>query len=220
MIVQSVYAALALTACAGSMGLYDMLFVDDFYIYFTNLSNYLCASIMIAELIQTARKKTDGYVTIAPRLRVISMLGLMLTFLVFNILLANDPGRAPALNYKVECILLHIVLPVMYVADWVMFYEHGRVNWKVPLQSALLPLVYLLYIFLRAVLLQFGSGTMDNAGAGTTVYPYFFLDPGQMGMGGVFIWVFAMAAGFIVLGYLVMIVDHLLGKRLQNRPAE
>ena len=110
MIFQSFYVALALVACVGSVGFYDMKFTSDFYIYFTNISNYLCAGIMVAELIQTVRRKQDGYVTTAPRLRVISMLSLVLTFLIFNIMLANDPARDPALNYKVECILCHIIL--------------------------------------------------------------------------------------------------------------
>lgn len=62
MIFQSVYAALALVACVGSVGFYDMKFTSDFYIYFTNISIYLCAGIMIGELIQTARKQSDSYV--------------------------------------------------------------------------------------------------------------------------------------------------------------
>lgn len=126
LIFQSFYCALALVACVGSVGLFDMKSSRDFYIYFTNISNYLCAGIMLTELIRTAGRREDGFVTVAPRLRLISMLGLVLTFIIFNALLAHDPARDPALNYKVECILCHIILPVMYVADWVLFYEHGK----------------------------------------------------------------------------------------------
>lgn len=86
LIFQSVYVALAVIACVGSVGFYDMKFTSDFYIYFTNISTYLCAGVMIGELIQTAKNQSDSYVTTAPRIRVISMLGLVLTFLIFNIL--------------------------------------------------------------------------------------------------------------------------------------
>ena len=99
LIFQSFYVALAVIAFVGSVGFFDMKFTPDFYIYFTNISNYLCAGIMVAELVQTARRKQDDYVATAPSLRVISMLGLVLTFLIFNIMLANDPARDPALNY-------------------------------------------------------------------------------------------------------------------------
>ena len=217
LIFQSIYAALALVACVGSVGFYDMKFTSDFYIYFTNISNYLCVGIMIAELIQTARKQGDSYVTTAPRLRVISMLGLVLTFLVFNLLLANDPARDPALNYKVECILCHIVLPILFVADWVMFYEHGKINWKLPLLSALFPLFYLVYVFLHAALWRFDSSIMNYAGTDPVIYPYFFLNPERVGIGGIILWVAALLAGFVVLGYLFMMVDRLLRNNFNVR---
>ena len=213
LVFQSIYVALALVACVGSVGFYDMKFTSDFYIYFTNISNYLCAGIMMAELIQTARKQGDGYVTTAPRLRVISMLGLVLTFLVFNLLLANDPARDPALNYKVECILCHIVLPILFVADWMLFYEHGKINWKLPLLSALFPLIYLVYVFLHAALWRFDSSIMNYAGTDPVIYPYFFLNPERVGIGGIILWVAALLAGFVVLGYLFMTVDRLLRKK-------
>ena len=216
LIFQSFYVALALVACVGSVGFYDMKFTSDFYIYFTNISNYLCAGIMVAELIQTVRRKQDGYVTTAPRLRVISMLGLVLTFLIFNIMLANDPARDPALNYKVECILCHIILPIMYVADWAIFYEHGKINWKLPLMSAVFPFLYLVYVFVHAVLWKFDSSVMNYAGTDPIIYPYFFLNPERMGISGIIIWVLALLAGFILLGYLFMGTDHLLGKKLKT----
>ena len=220
LVFQSMYAALALVACVGSVGFYDMKFTSDFYIYFTNISNYLCAGIMMAELIQTAGKRGDGYVTAAPSLRVISMLGLVLTFLVFNLLLANDPARDPALNYKVECILCHIVLPILFVADWVMFYEHGKINWKLPLLSALFPLIYLVYVFLHAALWRFDSSIMNYAGTDPVIYPYFFLNPERVGICGIILWVAALLAGFVVLGYLFMMVDRLLWKTLHKEETE
>ena len=199
LIFQSIYAALGLVACIGCVGFYDMKFTSDFYIYFTNISNYLCTGIMIAELVQTAKKREDSYVSAAPRLRVISMLGLVLTFLIFNILLANDPARDPALNYKVECILCHIVLPILYVADWALFYEHGKMSWKLPLLSALFPLLYLVYVFLHAALMGFDSSIMNYAGTDPVIYPYFFLNPERVGIPGMAAWILGLLAGFVLL---------------------
>ena len=213
LIWQTCYCTLALVAIVGSIGLYDMKFTRSFYIYFTNLSNYLAAGIMLAELIQTARKRDDGFVTVAPRLRFISMLGLVLTFLVFNLLLARDPARDPALNYKVECLLCHIVLPVMYVIDWLMFYEHGKVRWTWPVLSALYPIAYLIYVFAHAALWRFGSGVMNHAGAAPVIYPYFFLNPEKVGINGVAMWICALLIGFILGGFLFLLVDRLMMKR-------
>ena len=213
LIWQTCYCTLALVAIVGSIGLYDMKLTRSFYIYFTNLSNYLAAGIMLAELIQTARKRDDGFVTVAPRLRFISMLGLVLTFLVFNLLLARDPARDPALNYKVECLLCHIVLPVMYVIDWLMFYEHGKVRWTWPVLSALYPIAYLIYVFAHAALWRFGSGVMNHAGAAPVIYPYFFLNPEKVGINGVAMWIGVLLIGFILGGFLFLLVDRLMMKR-------
>ena len=215
LIFQSFYCALALVAVVGSVGFYDMKFTSDFYIYFTNLSNYLCAGIMVAELVQTAKKRGDSYVTTAPRLHFISMLGLVLTFLVFNLLLANDPARDPALNYAVECILCHIVLPILFVADWVLFYEHGRADWKLPLLSALFPLTYLVYVFIHAALWRFDSSVMNYAGTDPVIYPYFFLNPERVGIGGIAMWVFALLAAFVAGGFLFLMIDRLLARKKQ-----
>lgn len=213
LIWQTCYCTLALVAIVGSIGLYDMKFTRSFYIYFTNLSNYLAAGIMLAELIQTARKRDDGFVTVAPRLRFISMLGLVLTFLVFNLLLARDPARDPALNYKVECLLCHIFLPVMYVIDWLMFYEHGKVRWTWPVLSALYPIAYLIYVFAHAALWRFGSGVMNHAGTAPVIYPYFFLNPEKVGINGVAMWIGVLLIGFILGGFLFLLVDRLMMKR-------
>ena len=219
-VFETVYCALALVAGVGSVGFFDMKFSGDFYIYFTNLSNYLCMGVMLAELIQTLRRKQDGYVTTAPRLRFISMLGMVLTFIIFNALLANDPARDPALNYKVECILCHIVLPVLYVADWIVFYEHGKVNWKLPLLSVSFPLLYLVYVFIHAALWGFDDTIMNYAGTDPVIYPYFFLNPQRVGVGGMVTWILILMAAFIGLGYLFMLIDRLIGKRAGSNAAK
>ena len=216
LIFQSVYCALALVGMIGSVGFYDMKFTPDFYIYFTNLSNYLCAFVMLAELIQTAKRSGDGYVSMAPRLKFVSMLGLLLTCLVFNLLLARDPARDPALNFKVECILCHSVLPVLFTADWLLFYERGKVGVSWPFISALFPVVYLLYVFVHAACWHFDSSVINYAGTDPVIYPYFFLNPERVGLSGMALWILALLAAFIVLGFLFFAIDRLL-LRLKKR---
>ncbi len=210
---QSCYFALSVVAVLGSVGFFDHRYVWSFYIHFTNLSNYLCSGIMLAELIQTARRKEDGYTDFHPCLKFAGMLGIVLTFLVFNILLAHQPGRDPALNFVVECVLMHIVLPVMYVADWVLFYEHRRVKWYFPLASALFPAAYLVFIFLHAWALHFDTGILNFSGDGPLIYPYFFLNPETQGVGGVAKWILILLVCFIAGGYVFMGIDRILGRR-------
>lgn len=42
---------------------------------------------MVAELVQTARKRNDSYVGFSPVLKFVGMLSILLTFFVFNIML-------------------------------------------------------------------------------------------------------------------------------------
>lgn len=85
--------------------------------------------IMLAALIQTAKKKEDSYVTTAPILKFIGMLGILLTFLVFNIMLAGAEGRDPQANWRIGSLLAHVTLPIMYIADWFLFYERKKCKW-------------------------------------------------------------------------------------------
>ena len=181
--------------------------------HFTNLSNYFCTGIMLAELIQTARKKEDSYVSFHPCLKFVGMLGIFLTFMVFNFLLANQPGRDPAKNFVVECVLMHIVLPVLYIGDWVLFYEHKKVKWYYPIASTLLPIAYLGFIFLHAWAYHFDTGVLNFSGDGPLIYPYFFLNPETQGIGGVVKWFFILVAGFIAAGFAFLGIDRILPAR-------
>jgi hypothetical protein len=68
LIFQSFFCAIGLIGIVASLGIFDDVrnLRWDFYVHFTNLSNYLCIGIVLAELIQTAKKEGDGYVTTAP----------------------------------------------------------------------------------------------------------------------------------------------------------
>ena len=68
LIFQSFFCAFGLIGIFASFGIFDDVLNPrwDFYVHFTNLSNYLCIGIVFAELVQTAKKKADSYVSTAP----------------------------------------------------------------------------------------------------------------------------------------------------------
>ena len=108
LIFQTIYCTLGLVGSIASLGIFDNISAIrwDFYVHFTNISNFLCIGVMIASLIQTAKKKEDSYVTTAPMLKFIGVLGILLTFLVFNIMLAGAEGRNPQLNWRIGSLWL------------------------------------------------------------------------------------------------------------------
>ena len=206
LIFQTVYCAFGVLGSVACLGLFDDYknMSWTFYVYFTNLSNFLCLGIMFAELVQTARKKENSFVTTLPALKFVAMLGILLTFFVFNIMLAG--GRDIQMNLQVKSILFHVVLPIMYVADWVMFYEHRKTKWYYPLLSISFPIVYLLFVYVRAAVLGFDSENYF-------LYPYFFLDLDKQGIGGVAMWFGILFVAFVVVGYILLVIDWLIGKR-------
>ena len=205
LIFQSFYCAIGLIGAVASLGIFDDILNPrwDFYAHFTNLSNYLCIGIMFAELVQTAKKSVNSYVSASPLLKFIGLLGIMLTFLVFNFLLAGRPDRELQSNWRVSSICLHVILPIMYIFDWLLFYEHKKIRWFYPLVSVAFPLLYIIFIYTRAFIVNFNPEV-------PYLYPYFFLNLDNLGVAGVVKWVAILFAGFIVLGYIFYGIDKFI----------
>ena len=213
LIYQSFYCALGLVAIVASFGIFDdyTMFRWDFYVHFTNLSNYFCIAIMAAQLIQTARKKEDSYVTVAPLFKFIGVLAILLTFVVFNALLAGD--RDPQLNWRVGSLLCHVLLPIMFVGDWFLFREHGKVKWYYPIASAGFPLAYMTFIFIQAAILKFDTSILIPGTNTPLIYPYFFVNLETQGVGGVAKWALILFVAFMAVGFVFYGIDKALSRK-------
>ena len=214
LIFQTIYCTLGLVGCVASLGIFDDVNTIrwDFYVHFTNISNFLCLGVMIAALVQTARKKEDTHVSAAPALKFIGMLGILLTFFVFNFLLAGAAGRDPQLNWRIGSLLFHVVLPILYVADWFLFYERKKVKWYYPLLSTVFPIAYVVFLLVQAAILHFDATILISTGTTPLIYPYFFVNLDTQGATGVLMWVGIFAAAFISVGYLFFGLDR-IGKK-------
>lgn len=215
LILHTVYCTLGLMGCIACIGIFDditQLHVK-FYVYFTNLSNFLCIGVMAASFIQTVRRKEDGPVTALPLLKFTGMLGILLTFLVFNFMLAGAPDRNPQLNWRVGSLLFHVTLPILYILDWFLFYERGKTKWYYPLVAVGFPLAYVGFIFLQAAIMNFDSSIMIPGTSTPLIYPYFFLNLETQGTMGVVKWVVMLFSAFIAIGYMFVGIDKLLKKK-------
>ena len=218
LIFQTIYCTLGLVGCIASLGIFDnfRMIRWDFYVHFTNISNFLCFGVMIAALIQTAKKKEDSYVTAAPMLKFIGVLGILLTFLVFNIMLAGAEGRDPQLNWRIGSLLFHVVLPIMYIADWFLFYERRKSKWFYPIASIGFPVAYAIFLLIQAVILKFDTSILIPTTTTPLIYPYFFVNLETQGKGGVAMWVVILALAFMAVGYLFFGLDR-LGKKSADK---
>ena len=214
LIYQTVYCTLALVGSVACLGIFDdiKLFRWDFYVYFTNLSNFLCFGVMLVALIQTIKRKEDGYVTATPLLKFIGMLGILLTFLVFNFVLAGAADRNPQLNWRIGSICFHVVLPLMYIADWFLFYERKKTTWRYPIASITFPLGYAIFLLIHAAILGFDTSILTPTGA-TLIYPYFFVNLETQGVPGVLMWIAILSVAFVAMGFGFYGLDRISKKQ-------
>ena len=214
LIYQTVYCTLALVGSVACLGIFDdiKLFRWDFYVYFTNLSNFLCFGVMLVALIQTIKRKEDGYVTATPLLKFIGMLGILLTFLVFNLMLAGAEGREPQLNWRIGSICFHVVLPIMYIADWFLFYERKKTTWRYPIASISFPLAYAIFLLIHAAILGFDTSILTPTGT-TLIYPYFFVNIETQGVPGVLMWIAILSVAFVAMGFAFYGLDRISKKQ-------
>ena len=215
LIFQTIYCTLGLVGCIACLGIFDNIKVIrwDFYVHFTNISNFFCLGIMIAALVQTIRKKENSAVSTAPMLKFIGMLGILLTFLVFNIMLAGAEGRDPQANWRIGSLCFHVVLPIMYIADWFLFYERKQCKWYYPLASIAFPLTYAIFLLLQACVLGFNSDILIPTTTTPLIYPYFFVNIETQGVPGVLMWICILAVAFVAVGYLFFWLDRLEKKK-------
>ena len=218
LIYQTIYVTLGFVGFIACLGIFDNINMIrwDFYVHFTNLSNFLCIGVMLAALIQTAKKKEDSYVTAAPVLKFIGMLGILLTFLVFNILLAGAADRDPQLNWRVGSLIFHVVLPIMYIADWFLFYERKKCKWFYPVASIAFPLVYAVFIFTQAAIMGFDTSILIPGTSTPLIYPYFFVNLETQGTIGVLKWIAILFVAFVAVGFLFFGVDKIGKKNIEK----
>lgn len=203
-VFQSMYCAIGIIGIIASTGFFEYDFSPNFPIYFTNLSNYFCIGVMFAALIQTLKKKEDSYVTINPLVKLIGVMSLLLTAIVYNVMLA--PTYEPIESFQPNSVILHIILPIMFVVDWFLFYEPKKLKWFHPLLTIITPIGYVVFIYIRAAIL--GYDTKNHL-----LYPYFFLDLETQGVAGAVKWIVLLAMAFVVMSYIFLGIDKIRGKK-------
>ena len=218
LIYQTIYVTLGFVGCVACFGIFDDINTIrwDFYVHFTNISNFFCIGVMLTELIQTAKKKDDGFVSAAPILKFIGMLGILLTFLVFNIMLAGAEGRDPQANWRIGSLCFHVVLPIMYIVDWFLFYERKQTKWYYPIASIAFPLVYVIFLLIQAAILKFDASITIPTTTTPLIYPYFFVNLDTQGVPGVLMWIGILSAAFVAVGYMFFGIDKLGKKNLEK----
>lgn len=208
LIYQSIYCLLAVVGFLAQLGLFQGVLNRSYLVFYTNLSNFLCMIFGFCSLIRTASgRKTENF---APGLKFVFLIMISITFILYNGLLANYPSILAYFS-SLKNGLNHCILPVLFVLEWFLFYERGKTKWTYPLLSALPPFLYVVYILIRAALLDF----LGKKAA--VVYPYYFLNLPDLGWWGFLRWMGTLLFAFLSLGYALCALDHWLGRKFADK---
>ncbi len=186
-------------------GVLGLLIGEHRIAYYTTQTNVITLGFFAGTLYWMVRRGTTE--PPAPRLRGAVTLWILITCLVSHVLLNHGenplPGLAdadPAVALRNQsAFLVHYVVPVLVVLDWVFFRPHGVVPWRVLPLWILFPLGYGFAIEARAAVWP----SVPNR------YPYFFLDPSERGYDWVAGQFLQLAVIFSVLGAVLLAADRL-----------
>lgn len=174
--------------------------------YFTLMSNMACALYYLPAAIVQLRRDTP----LLPRAKGAMIMCISITGLVYQLLLSGRFEMQGTL--LLSNTLLHIVVPVCSVLDWLIFDKKGYYTWKMPVYWLLAPAAYFAFVM---VAVKLGA----HLGPYGEKYPYFFMDVDTLGFGTVLGIALAMCACFYLLGLLLVLIDHRMA-RLSQRHAE
>jgi hypothetical protein len=187
LVVQFALSIPALTAAGDSLG----QAVVTFFSFFTILTNlaitlvYLGALAPALPLGWTRRHAT----------RTMMAAIMLLVMIVYHVLLA--PIWDPQGLFRVADYGLHYVAPLVYTAWWATLPRDGK---RLPYSAALTmiapPLVYLFYVLVR--------------GAFTGLYPYPFIDAGEIGYASLTVNAIGISAVLVALYLAAIAVDRRL----------
>jgi hypothetical protein len=194
-------------------GLVGILMGSPRLAFYTSQSNVIVLGYFAGCVYWMLRR--DTVAPAAPRLRGAVTLWILVTALVSHVLLEDGANPLPGLvdDDPAEAVrnwsrfLLHYVVPVMVLVDWVAFGPRGSARWRDLPLWLVFPTFYGLSSMLRALAFP----TVDNR------YPYFFLDPREHGYDCVLAHLAVLIGFFAVLGALLIALDRALLRREERR---
>jgi hypothetical protein len=171
--------------------------VVNFFSYFTILSNVFATYVLIVGALYLLRKRKPSH--IEDTIRSATVLYMAVTGIVFAVLLS---GQNLGLLLPWVNDVLHKIMPVVVVADWL--YQPARSKLKTKQVPLLLifPIAFLVYSLIRGPIVNW--------------YPYLFLNPSKSGgYAGVAGYCVGILVLFVVLSWLLIYSGNKLKRHIK-----
>lgn len=169
----------------------------NFFGYFTNISNIVASVILIISgaMLMGNRKPTPQ----GDALRGAAVLYMAITGVVYNTLLV---GQELGLLLPWVNVLLHIIMPIAVIADWLYQPPLSKITSKQALWWLAFPLTYLVYTLIRGAIVGW--------------YPYPFLNPATAGgYGGIALYCVGILVAFFAVAWLVKTLGNSLKRHAE-----
>ena len=179
-------------------------------LFYTVLSNILCLIWMVLLIIRTIRdlRRNGTYGTSTPSARWSGavMMAITVTFLIYVIVLlpAAFEQAGDYVPFSFTDNLIHIITPLLLIADWLLFVRKGAFRWIDPLLWAIIPYLYLVF--------GFTVGALGGEFRPGQKYPYPFMNVDTLGLGGVALWILGLTVALVAVGYVYVAIDRALGR--------
>lgn len=171
-------------------------------LYFTNFSNLLCLlyfSVLVICMILKKERNDDLHYIIKG---MVTMAITLTMFLYYFILNSNAVAFK---NHMLECNLVHLVVPLLVIFDYIIFGIKGNLKKNYPLIWSAILFIYQIFITIYMML----GGKFANGDS----YPYFYMNVSKYGVLGVFINILIILIVYIVYGKIIQVLDNKLGNR-------
>ncbi|KFI45063.1 hypothetical protein GA0061078_0874 [Bifidobacterium bohemicum] len=177
----------------------------DYWVFFTYQTNFVLGLVMawagIARLI-------DGKQPPAWLKGVLTLYILITGIVGAFILPPGDPAKAKYVFGVVTAPVLHKVVPVLALLDFVLFDAHRRFKWHYVFSWLIYFPIYIAFVLIRAGLWP-NAGPADDGSS----YPYGFIDVSKIGWRQFGVNIVTYLAAFAVLAFVVFLVDRALPKK-------
>ncbi len=203
-------AAVTLYGLCLNTGILKGAFEPFKFLYFTILSNAFCLAVFVKEAVRDARPHGGSRGNaVGMRLKGTAVMAITTTMLIYWVLLARIHFAMEEKPDLLTNLLVHLIVPLLMIADWALFDPKGHIKAVDPLWWTLAPLGYYVVTVIASLL---GARYMEGGR-----YPYFFIDATVLGWGRTLLNVALVAAGFIAMGYAFYALDKWLGRHEERR---
>lgn len=175
-------------------GIGPVLATVQFFSYFTILSNVLVAVVLVFAVFGRSTRIGDFFERVRTRAGValyIAVTGCIYLFVLSKL-------WAPEGMQWLADIALHYLVPLIYLAWWIIKVPHGALARGDALRWLAFPLAFLTWALLR--------------GAWLNVYPYPFIDVGMLGIRTVAVNSVGICLLFVAIGCMLVGLDRWLGR--------